>query len=53
MNNTELQSIQCVKDLCVTITFSLKFSQHRKYAAGKANRVMSFTNKNFSFENKI
>ncbi len=52
MNDTKLESIQCVKDLGVSIAFSLKFSQQCKDAAGKSNRMLGFINRNFSFINK-
>ncbi len=41
-----------VKDLGVTITSNLKFSQQWKEAAGKANRMLGFIKRNFSFKNK-
>ncbi len=47
MNGTKLESVQCVR-----VAFSLKFSQHSKDAAGKANRMPSFINRNFSLKNK-
>ncbi len=52
MNGTKIESVQCVKDLGVTIVSSLNFSQQCKEAAGKANRMLSFINRNFSFKNK-
>ena len=52
MNGVKLKSIQCVKDLGVTIASNLKFSQQCKDAAGKANRMLGFINRNFSFKNK-
>ncbi len=52
MNGTKLESVQCVKDLGVTIASGLKFSQQCKDAAGKANRMLDFTNRNFSFKIK-
>ncbi len=52
MNDIKLESVQCVKDLGVTIASSLKFSQQCKDAAGKANRMLGFINRNFSFKNK-
>ncbi len=48
----KLESVQCVKDLGVTIASNLKFSQHCKVTAGKANRMLGFININFSFKNK-
>ncbi len=52
MNGTILKSVQFVKDLGITIALSLKFSQQCKDAAGKANRMLGFINRNFSFKNK-
>ncbi len=52
MNGTKLESIRCVKVLGVTIASSLRFSQECKDAAGKANRMLGFINRNFSFKNK-
>ncbi len=53
MNGTKLESVQCVKHLGVTIiASSLKFSQQCKDAAGKANRMLGFINRKFSFNNK-
>ncbi len=52
MNGTKIERVQCVKDLGVTIASSLKFSQQSKEAAGKANRMLGFENRNFSFKNK-
>ncbi len=50
--DVKLESVQCVKDVGVTIASSLKFSQQCKDAAGKANRMLGFINRNFSFKNK-
>ncbi len=46
MNGTKLESVQCMKDLGVTFASSFKFSQQCKDAAGKANRMLGFINKN-------
>ncbi len=48
----KLENVQYVKDLGVTIASNLKFFQHCKDAAGKANRKLGFINRNFSFTNK-
>ncbi len=40
------------KNLGVTVVSSLKFPQQCKEAVGKANRMLGFINRNFSFENK-
>ncbi len=53
MGGVKLESIQCVKDLGVTITSNLKFSQHWKEAMCKANRMLGFINKNFTLRIKI
>ncbi len=44
--------MQCVKDLGVTVASSHKFSQQCKEATGKANRMLDFINRNFSFKSK-
>ncbi len=44
MGRVKLGSVQCVKDIDVTIALNLKFSQHYKNAEGKANRTLSFRN---------
>ncbi len=53
MNGVKLDSVQCViKDLGVSIASKIKFSQQCKDAASKANRMLGFINRNFSFKNK-
>ncbi len=52
MNGVKLNSAQCVKDLSVSIASNLKFPQQCKDAAGKANRMLGFINRNFSFKKK-
>ncbi len=47
MRGMKLESVQCVKDLGVTIASNLKFSLHCKEAAYKANRMLDFINKFF------
>ncbi len=47
MSGTRFESVQCVKDLSVTVTSSLKFSQQCKDVAGKANRMLGFIKRNF------
>ncbi len=49
MNSNKLEGVQCVKDLGVSVAFSLKFSQQCKDTAGKANRMLGFINRNISF----
>ncbi len=41
-----------VKGLDVAVASSLKFSQQCKDAAGKANGMLGFINRNFSLKNK-
>ncbi len=52
MNGTNIESVQRVKDLGVTIASNLKFSQQCNDAARKANRMLGFISRNFSFKNK-
>ncbi len=52
MHGVKLESVHCVKDFGVTITLNLKFSRHCKEAACKANRMLGFINRIFSFTNK-
>ncbi len=52
MGGVKLESVHCIKDLGVTITSNLKFSQHCKEAACKANRTLGFIKRNFSLKNK-
>ncbi len=51
MNGVKLDSVQYIKDLGVSITSNLNFSRQCKDTAGKANRMMSFIYRNFSFKN--
>ncbi len=51
-NGVKIESVQCVKYLGVTIASNLQFSEQCKDAAGKANRMLSFIKRNFSFKNK-
>ncbi len=52
MSGEKLESVQCVKDLGVTIASNLKFSQQCKDAVDKANRMLGFIKRNMSFKNK-
>ncbi len=52
MNGVKLDSVQCFKDLGVSIELNLKFSQQCKDAASRANGLLGFINRNFSFKNK-
>ncbi len=45
-------SVQYAKDLGVKIASNLKFSQHCNDAANKANRMLGFSKRNFSLNNK-
>ena len=49
MSRGKLESVQCLKDLCVTTSSKLKFSQHYKYATG--TRMLGFINRNVLFKN--
>ncbi len=46
-------ALQCVKDFGVTVASSLKFSQQCKNAAGKANRMLGFINRNFRLKTDV
>ncbi len=48
----KLENVHCVKDLGVTITSNLKFTQQCKEAAGKVNRMLGFIKRDISFKNK-
>ncbi len=52
MRGVKLKSVQCAKDLGVTIASNLKFSQQCVDAANKANRMLGFIKRNVSFKNK-
>ncbi len=52
MSGEKLESIHCVKDLGVMNASNLKFSHKCKEAKGKANRMLGFIKRNFSFKNK-
>ncbi len=52
MCGVKLRSVQCAKDLCVKIAYNLKLSQPCNDAANKANGVLGFIKRNFSFKNK-
>ena len=49
---TQIESVQSVKDLGVTVESNLKFSKQCKEAAAKANRMLGFIKRNFTFKNK-
>ncbi len=52
MGGVKVESVYCAIDLGVTITSNLKFSQHCKEAACKANRTLGFIKQKFSFKNR-
>ena len=52
MSGVKLESIQYFKDLGVTITSTLKLSQHCKYASSKDHRILGYLNKKNSFKNE-
>ncbi len=52
MNGVKLDSVQCVKDVGISIASSLKFSRQCKDATGKANIMQGLIQRNFSFKNK-
>ena len=52
MMGQQLNSISSVKDLGVVISQNLKFSQQCNEAVSKANRMLGFINRNFTFKNK-
>ncbi len=52
MNGVKLDSVQCVKDLGVSIASNLKFFRQCMDAPGKANGMLGFINRNFSFKTK-
>ena len=52
INGQTLENTASVKDLGVTISQNLKFSQQCNEAANKANRMLGFINRNFTFKSK-
>lgn len=52
MSNKILNTAKNAKDLGVTISQDLKFSQQCNKAASKANRMLGFINRNFTFKSK-
>ncbi len=52
MSEVKLENVQYVKDFDVTTASNMKFSLHSKVAACKANRILGFILRNFSFKNK-
>ena len=52
MMGQEIKVTPQAKDLGVTISNNLKFSHHCNEAAKKANRVLGFINRNFTYKSK-
>ena len=52
MKGQQIKSTSSVKDLGVTVSQNLKFSQQCNEAASKANRMLGFINRNFTFKSK-
>ncbi len=52
MNGIKIESVQCIKHLGVTTASNLKLSQQCQAATGKANRILGFINRYFSFKKK-
>ncbi len=52
MSGLKLESVHCIKDRGIVIAVNLKFSLHCDEAACKANIILGFINRNFSFKNK-
>ncbi len=52
MKGVKLDTVQCAKNLGGSIASNLKFFRKCKDAAGKANRMLGFVNRNFFFKNK-
>ncbi len=52
IRSVKIKSVHSVKDLGVTVTSTLKFSQQCDESVKKANRMMGLLKRNVSFENK-
>jgi len=52
INGQKLNSSSSVKDLGVTISHNLKFSQQCNEASSKANKILGFINRNFTYKSK-
>ncbi len=52
MSDVKIKSVHSVKDLGVTITSNLKFSQQCNASIIKANRMMGLIKRKVSFKNK-
>ncbi len=52
MRGTKIKSVHSVKDLGVTVTYNVKFFQQYNESVIKANRMMGWIKRKFSFRNK-
>ncbi|MCP4269647.1 MAG: hypothetical protein GY777_29425, partial [Candidatus Brocadiaceae bacterium] len=52
MSNNKLKTTTNVKDLGVTVSHNLKFSQQVTESVNKANRMLGFINRNFTYRSK-
>ncbi len=52
MCDVKIKSVYSVKDLGVTLSYNLKFSQQCNESVKKANRMMGLIKESFSFKNK-
>ncbi len=52
MMGQKIVATPSVKDLGITISKNLKFSQHCNEAAKKANRILGFVKRNFTYKSK-
>ncbi len=52
MCGVKLKSVECAKDPLVFVPLNLKFSQQCKVSANKANRLLGFIKRNFSYKHK-
>ncbi len=49
MNGVKIESIQCIKDLGITIALNLKFSKQCKDAMGKVKKILGSIKHKFLF----
>ncbi len=52
MHGTKIKRVHLVKDLAITVTSNLKFSQQCNEFVKKSNRMMSLIKRKFSLKNK-
>lgn len=52
MDGVKLRSVQCIMDLDFKFGSSLKLSQQSIDTVEKANRMLGFTNRYFTFKNR-